>query len=102
MQSSNPVSVKVLPCKIEFTGPVNTNEYLPSENIGSLYGRKLNGNTVSLPSDFSGFAASGTENLYTIGKFSEIQYWNWDYAPSESDQVPQLLSHLLIMKKLSE
>lgn len=102
IQNTPFIEAMVLPCKIEYSGEVDHSGYLPTESTGSLLGRKLEGQTIKIPEGFQGFATTGTTDLMTSGEFTEIKYWNWDLKPTDSDQIPQLLNHLHIMKALSE
>lgn len=100
IQGDSPVNVKILPCKIEYTGETTTEGYVPTEDTGSLYGRKLVGTTITLPNGFEGYVTTGKTDLITTSKFSSIKYWNWDIPPHSSDQLPSILTHLQLMQTL--
>ena len=94
--------IKILPCRIDYNGEIDTQGYVPDESIGSLFGRKLQGQTIQLPQSFKGYVANGSTELTINETFTEIKYWNWDSVPNELDPIPQLLNHLQIMNKLYE
>jgi hypothetical protein len=100
ISKDTPSEVKILPCKIEFSGEVNADGFVPEGTSGSLYGRSLLGQTVELPEEFQGYVAAQSTDLITSSKFNEIKYWNWDKPPTDLDQIPQLMNHLKIMTKL--
>lgn len=96
-----PVKVKVLPCRIAFSGEVNSDGYLPENDEGSIFGRKLLGREVNVPDGFKGVVVQGSKELTGVGEFSKIQYWNWDLEAKDSDQIPQVMQHLQIMSALA-
>ncbi|CAG9326640.1 unnamed protein product [Blepharisma stoltei] len=98
-------TVKILPCRIDYSGPANTEDYLPEEDCGSLYGRKLNGATIPMPDGLIGNIIEvrqlpDTKELTSIAEFNNIQYWNYDQPADKNDQLPQLLNYIEILSSL--
>lgn len=71
--------LKILPCKIDFSGTANIEKFVPIDEIGSLYGRKINGFNVNIPEEYLGNVVEVNEEhthkeLKATHEFNRIQY----------------------------
>ncbi|XAR56164.1 hypothetical protein NMG60_11036525 [Bertholletia excelsa] len=118
--------VHQLPCCIKYDGPCSVSDYFKPKstgievdglNVEEAYfrGRKLQGTTIHLPQDYSGFIL-GKKNVYkgkasdqseadsncwkVNARFQSITFWNHDSLPSQDDACLRSLHWLTIAKAL--
>ncbi|XP_027333374.1 uncharacterized protein C12B10.15c [Abrus precatorius] len=113
--------VHQLPCCVKFDGPASVSHYFkpkPSANFDEAFplqeahfrGRLLQGTTLNLPHNYSGFVLgkntsppASHENSHsweTKATFHDITYWNHDYVPSHNDDLFRAFHWLTVANAL--
>ncbi|KAK2412711.1 ribonuclease H2 subunit C protein [Trifolium repens] len=114
--------VHLLPCCIKHDGPTEVSHYFKPKPTGVVgedglqlqqshfRGRLLEGTTLHLPSNYSGFvlgkksspkkSGESSDSWETSATFNDITYWNHDYVPSQNDDFFRAFHWLTVAKAL--
>lgn len=96
VDSTTPVSIRFLPCDIGYIGPVNSPDPQSPPYTFSLYGKRVTGSKLDIPSPYIGRVFKLPA---TTSSFTSFTYYTTDTPPSPSDQLPQIMNYLELMEE---